>query len=106
MSVSSQQQSLAAPAAYRPRFGGGFRRAVGVTNGLMVAFAGRRWNPFFSVVEHVGRKTGRKFRTPVAARRTSDGFVVSLAFGPQVDWYRNLLAAGGGSVPRGGPGFP
>jgi deazaflavin-dependent oxidoreductase (nitroreductase family) len=64
----------------------------------MVRFAGNRWNPIFSVVEHVGRRSGRRYAAPVAARRTADGFVISLAFGAQVDWHRNLLAAGGGTI--------
>jgi hypothetical protein len=27
----------------------------------------------------------------------ADGFIISLAFGAQVDWHRNLVAAGGGT---------
>jgi hypothetical protein len=34
----------------------------------------------------------------VAARRLADGFMISLAFGAQVDWHRNLQAAGGGVI--------
>jgi deazaflavin-dependent oxidoreductase (nitroreductase family) len=50
------------------------------------------------VVFHCGRRSGRAYATPVAARRVGDGFAISLAFGAQVDWYRNLVAAGGGIV--------
>jgi len=64
----------------------------------MLPLAGKRWNPIFAVVEHRGRKTGRVYRTPVAARRSGDGFIIALAFGAQVDWYRNLVAAGGGTI--------
>ena len=60
--------------------------------------AGKRWNPIFAVVQHRGRRSGRSFATPVAARRVAGGFIISLAFGAQVDWYRNLLSAGGGSI--------
>jgi deazaflavin-dependent oxidoreductase (nitroreductase family) len=60
--------------------------------------AGKRWNPVFAVVLHEGRRTGRRYATPVAARRVAGGFVISLAFGAQVDWYRNLLAAGGARI--------
>ncbi|MDP9270350.1 MAG: nitroreductase family deazaflavin-dependent oxidoreductase [Chloroflexota bacterium] len=52
----------------------------------------------FAVVEHRGRKTGRRYATPVAARRAAGGFVISLALGAHVDWYRNLLAADGGVI--------
>jgi hypothetical protein len=34
----------------------------------------------------------------VAARRVADGFIIALAFGAQVDWHRNLEAAGGGVI--------
>jgi hypothetical protein len=34
----------------------------------------------------------------VAARRIADGFLIALAFGAQVDWHRNLEAAGGGVI--------
>jgi deazaflavin-dependent oxidoreductase (nitroreductase family) len=64
----------------------------------MLPLAGKRWNPIFAVVKHCGRKTGRVYRTPVAARRSGDGFTIALAFGAQADWYRNLVAAGGGTI--------
>jgi deazaflavin-dependent oxidoreductase (nitroreductase family) len=82
----------------KPRFGGILGRAVGITNPMMVGLAGKRWNPFFGVVEHVGRKSGRSYSTPIAVRRVDRGFIASPAFGLQVDWYRNLVAAGGGSI--------
>jgi deazaflavin-dependent oxidoreductase (nitroreductase family) len=69
-----------------------------LTRPAMLPLAGKRWNPIFAVVEHRGRKTGRVYRTPVAARRSGDGFIIALAFGAQVDWYRNLVAAGGGTI--------
>ena len=84
--------------APRPRFGGVLWRIVRLTNRVMLPLAGKRWNPIFAVVEHRGRKTGRRYRVPVAARRTPAGFVIALAFGAQVDWYRNLLAAGGATI--------
>ncbi len=30
--------------------------------------------------------------------RTAEGFVTALTYGPNVDWHRNLQAAGGGTV--------
>ena len=104
MSVTVQQRigSKAAP----PRFGGVFWRVARSTNGLMIRFAGHRWNPIFSVVEHAGRRSGRRYAAPIAARRTADGFVISLAFGAQVDWYRNLVAAGGGTIRSRGRAYP
>jgi deazaflavin-dependent oxidoreductase (nitroreductase family) len=48
-----------------------------------------------SVVHHVGRRTGRSYRTPVFAEETSEGFIVGLIFGAETDWCRNVLAARG-----------
>ncbi len=82
----------------KPRMGGFFLRAARATAGMMLPLAGKRWNPIFSVVRHTGRHSGRTFETPVAARRTEDGFVLALAFGSEAHWYRNLVAAGGGLI--------
>jgi deazaflavin-dependent oxidoreductase (nitroreductase family) len=84
--------------ASAPRFGGVLWRAARLTSPLTMPLAGKRWNPIFAVVEHRGRKTGRHYATPVAARRVAGGFVISLAFGAQVDWYRNLVAARTGNI--------
>ena len=99
------QPGLAGPAS-KPRFGGVLWRISRFTAGASLPLAGRRWNPIFAVVAHRGRKTGRSYRTPVAARRTDGGFIVSLAFGAQVDWYRNLVAAGVGTVQWRGRAYP
>lgn len=81
-----------------PRFGGVLWRLARLTSPVTLPLAGKRWNPIFAVVEHQGRRTGRRYEAPVAARRTEGGFVISLAFGAQVDWNKNLLAAGGGII--------
>lgn len=46
------------------------------------------------LVEHVGRRTGRRYRTPleVVDRDTSGALTVASAFGGRSDWYRNLVA--------------
>ncbi|MCL5951963.1 MAG: nitroreductase family deazaflavin-dependent oxidoreductase [Chloroflexi bacterium] len=48
----------------------------------------------FAVVRHVGRRTGRPYETPIMVERSGDRFVIALTYGPDVDWYRNVLAAG------------
>jgi deazaflavin-dependent oxidoreductase (nitroreductase family) len=68
------------------------------TGPLTMPLAGKRWNPTFAVLEHVGRKSGRRYATPVGARRVAGGFVITLAFGARVHWYRNLVAAEGGTL--------
>ena len=76
-----------------------FNRSV--ANPIVRTVAGRRWSPV-AIVQHRGRSTGRAYRTPVIAFRTSHGFVISLPYGVQRDWVRNVLAAGTCTVERGG----
>ena len=94
------------PQTRTPRMGGLFLRAARSTAGLMLPVAGKRWNPIFSIVRHTGRHSGRSFETPVAARRSDDGFVLALAFGSGAHWYRNLVAASGGVIRWRGVDYP
>lgn len=59
--------------------------------------AGQKGNAY-SVVHHVGRCSGTVYATPVSAAQISDGFVIPLPYGKNVDWCRNILAAGQGSL--------
>jgi deazaflavin-dependent oxidoreductase (nitroreductase family) len=79
------------------------RRSVGwklihSTNSFMVHFAGSRVFPLWAILEHQGRRSGRSFRTPVVAGRTDDGFYIPMPFGPETDWTRNAIAAGGAAI--------
>jgi deazaflavin-dependent oxidoreductase (nitroreductase family) len=49
----------------------------------------------FSLIRHVGRKTGRTYETPVILARVSEGFIAELTYGDNVNWYRNVVAADG-----------
>jgi deazaflavin-dependent oxidoreductase (nitroreductase family) len=49
----------------------------------------------FSIVQHVGRRSGNRYETPIIVAPTQDGFVFELTYGPEVDWYKNVVAAGG-----------
>jgi deazaflavin-dependent oxidoreductase (nitroreductase family) len=71
-----------------------------VTNRLTRPFAARA--PFFAIVEHPGRRSGRIYRTPVNAFRTPDGFAIALTYGREVDWLRNVLAAGSATLEHRG----
>lgn len=53
------------------------------------------WASGWAIVVHRGRKSGRTFRTPLWAFRRRNGFVIALTYGPETDWVRNVLAAGG-----------
>jgi deazaflavin-dependent oxidoreductase (nitroreductase family) len=70
---------------------GRFNRAV--TNRLTRPFVGRL--PWFGIVQHRGRRSGRIYRTPVNAFSTDGGYVIALIYGAGADWVRNVTAAGG-----------
>ena len=64
-----------------------------VTNRLLTGPATRL--PGFGVVVHRGRRSGRRYRTPVNVFRRGDRFTIALTYGPNADWVRNVLAEGG-----------
>jgi deazaflavin-dependent oxidoreductase (nitroreductase family) len=72
-------------------------------NRVVRTFAGRRLAPV-AVVVHRGRRSGRRYRTPVLAFRVDDGYgyLIALLYGADRDWVRNVLAAGSCSLERGG----
>ena len=45
------------------------------------------------VLEHVGRRSGTPYRTPVNFARIDDDLYCVAAFGEKTHWYRNILAA-------------
>jgi deazaflavin-dependent oxidoreductase (nitroreductase family) len=85
---------LAAPILlirFRKRWVAAFNLAV--TNRITSRFAARL--PGFGILTHVGRKSGRIYRTPVNVFRAPDGFVIALTYGRDSEWVKNVLAAGG-----------
>jgi deazaflavin-dependent oxidoreductase (nitroreductase family) len=74
-----------------------------LTNPLMGTFA---WLvPPLAVVHHVGRKSGKRYRTPVVAFPSAEGFTIPMTYGRDVDWGRNLIASRGGEVQQMGRHF-
>jgi deazaflavin-dependent oxidoreductase (nitroreductase family) len=65
---------------------------IRVTNPVLGPFA--RLLPGFGVVLHVGRRSGRAYRTPVNLFRRGDRYVIALTYGADSQWVRNVLAAG------------
>jgi deazaflavin-dependent oxidoreductase (nitroreductase family) len=57
--------------------------------------AARRGRGPFSIVTSVGRKSGKSYETPIIVQPTEGGFMIELTYGDQVQWYRNVVAAGG-----------
>ena len=74
-----------------------FNRAI--TNRIMSRFAARL--PGFGIVTHVGRKSGRVYRTPVKVFRTPEAFLIALTYGRDCQWVRNVVAAGGCQLETG-----
>ncbi len=71
------------------------------TNHVMRVVAARL--PGFGIITHVGRRSGRRYRTPVNVFRiAADGYVVALTYGVESDWVKNVIAAGGGELERRG----
>jgi deazaflavin-dependent oxidoreductase (nitroreductase family) len=54
------------------------------------------------ILEHVGRKSGRPYRTPLTVFTTEDGVAILLTYGPNRDWLKNITAAGGAHMRRYG----
>ena len=66
---------------------------IAFTNRITGLFAG--WLPGFGILKHLGRKSGRVYRTPVNVFRASNGFIIALTYSSQSEWVKNVLAAGG-----------
>jgi deazaflavin-dependent oxidoreductase (nitroreductase family) len=54
--------------------------------------------PGFGVVHHVGRRSGTSYATPVNVFARPGGFAIALTYGPDAEWTRNVLAAGGAAI--------
>lgn len=91
----------------------GLRRKSPTVRRWMRAFTRRVVNPrmmttagtpgaYAAVIEHVGRRTGTAYRTPVVAAPTDDGFVIALPYGTTSNWVKNVLASGSAVLTREG----
>ena len=58
--------------------------------------------PPWAVIVHRGRRSGRQYQTPVLAFKSDARIVIALLYGERSEWLRNLRAAGGGYLIRGG----
>jgi deazaflavin-dependent oxidoreductase (nitroreductase family) len=66
---------------------------IAFTNRITGLFAGSL--PGFGILTHVGRKSGKVYRTPVNVFRASNGFIIALTYSSQSEWVKNVLAADG-----------
>lgn len=54
--------------------------------------------PFFGIIINRGRTSGRTYRTPVSVFRRDDAYLFFLTYGSDVQWVKNVLAAGSCSL--------
>ena len=66
---------------------------IAFTNRITTLFAGRL--PGFGILTHMGRKSGKVYRTPVNVFRASNGFIIALTYSSQSEWVKNVVAADG-----------
>ena len=78
-----------------------------VNNPIQRMWAG--WAPSFGILEHVGRRSGKPYRTPLnvfdAEVDGKPGVAILLSYGRDRDWLKNLKAAGGGRMRPHGKTF-
>lgn len=85
-----------------PRAVAKFNRRI--TNPIAVRFGG--WAPLNGTLEHVGRKSGKTYQTPLNIFETADGFVVPIGYGLESHWVQNALAGGPLTVHKAGRMIP
>jgi deazaflavin-dependent oxidoreductase (nitroreductase family) len=66
---------------------------IAFTNRITSLFAG--WLPGFGILKHVGRRSGRVYRTPVNVFRAPNRFIIALTYSSKSEWVKNVIAAGG-----------
>ena len=69
-----------------------------ILNPVFRRLAGRKSFGMAAQVHHIGRRSGRRYVTPVGARRRGETIVIPLTFGNRSDWAQNVRAAGGCSI--------
>jgi deazaflavin-dependent oxidoreductase (nitroreductase family) len=85
-----------------PRAVARFNRRV--TNPLALALS--KWSPAIGTLEHVGRKSGKHYQTPLNVFDTDDGYVVLIGYGPDSHWVKNVLAGGPATIHKRGKRVP
>ena len=63
-----------------------------VFNRLSIHVAGRL--PGFAILTVTGRTSGKTYRIPINVFRRGDRYLFALTYGPDVQWLKNVIAAG------------
>ena len=61
-------------------------------NSVTLPLAGRRFSPY-GLLKHTGCRSNQTYVTPLKVYPFGDGFVLTLTYGPDVDWCRNIMAS-------------
>lgn len=77
-----------------PRAVAKFNRRI--TNPIACSVAGSM--PGLGILEHVGRKSGKRYRTPLNIFSTKDGYIVLIGYGLESNWVKNVLASGTATI--------
>jgi deazaflavin-dependent oxidoreductase (nitroreductase family) len=85
-----------------PRAVARFNRRI--TNPLALRLGG--WAPTVGSLEHVGRQSGKRYRTPLNIFDTDDGYVVLIGYGTESHWVKNVLAGGPATIHKHGKSVP
>jgi deazaflavin-dependent oxidoreductase (nitroreductase family) len=73
------------------------RRSGRAMRPVLLRSAGRPGSSI-AVIEHVGRRSGRRYDTPVSAVPFPGGFAIALPYGLTADWLANVLHAGRATI--------
>lgn len=57
-----------------------------------------RWLPGFGILGYRGRTSGKAYRTPMNVFRHDDEWLFALTYGSDVQWVKNVLAAGAATL--------
>ena len=63
-----------------------------IVNPITRRFAG--WVPGFAIISYVGRRSGKRYRTPLNVFHRDGRYVFALTYGREAEWVKNVLAAG------------
>ncbi|MEM9609748.1 MAG: nitroreductase family deazaflavin-dependent oxidoreductase [Actinomycetota bacterium] len=74
------------------------RRINKVTFNRFVSRTAGQEGATYSMIRHVGRRSGNRYETPIEVIRDGDEFAIASVYGDLTDWRRNVLAAGGATI--------
>lgn len=60
------------------------------------------WLPWFGVLHYRGRRSGKAYRIPMNVFPRGDRYVFALTYGSDVQWVKNVMAAGEAEVEKRG----